>query len=126
MLHMSPAAVGSSLGPTGGLESADEMHGCLHMHKGLNPHARLAVGVRLSALLCELSNKVVNASVEHLCGGTDAVICAVHDGTLLREAVEDESCVFGGFGEGKEQVVIGGIRGTTLGGEGASVGSFHL
>ena len=40
-----------------------------------------------------------------------AVICAVHDGTLSREAVEDESCVFGGCGEGKEQIIIGGIRG---------------
>ena len=55
-----------------------------------------------------------------------AAICAVHDGTLLREVVEDESCVFGGCGEGKQQIVIGGIRETTLGGEGASIGSFHL
>ena len=75
------------------------------------------------------TNKVLKALVEHLHGRKDAVICAVHDGTLSREVVEDESCVFGGCGEGKEQVIIGGIRGDNprrRGGEGASMGSFCL
>ena len=47
---MSPAAAGSSLGPAGRLNGADEMHGRLHVHKGLNLHARPAVGERRSAL----------------------------------------------------------------------------
>ena len=57
------------------------------------------------------TSKVIKALVEHLRGGEDAVICAVHDRALLREAVEDESHAFGGCGEGKEQVIIGGIMG---------------
>ena len=99
MLHTSLAAVGSSLGPAGRLDSANMMHRC----KGLNPCVRLrVVGVSQSALLCESSNKVINTLVEHLRGRKYAVICAVHDRTLSREAVEDESCVFRGCGEGKE------------------------
>ena len=50
------------------------------------------------------------------------VICAVHDGKLLREVVEDESCAFGGCGEGKEQVVIGGIKGDDPGRQGGQHG----
>ena len=69
------------------------------------PHVRLIMH----------ANKVIKASVEHLCGRKGAVICAVHDGTLSREAVEDESCVFGGCGDGKERVVLGGIRGVDPG-----------
>ena len=68
------------------------------------------------------TNKVVKASVEHRLGRKDAVIRAVHDGTLSREAVEDESCAFGGCGEGKERVVIGGIRGDDPGRRGGRRG----
>ena len=85
-LHTSPAAVGSFLGPAGRLDGADKMHRHLHVHEGLNPCARPAAGVRQLALSCELSNKVVNASVEHLHGGKYTVICAVHDGTLCTSA----------------------------------------
>ena len=38
---------------------------------------------------------------------------------MLREAVENESCVFGGCGVGKEQVVIGGIKGDDPGRQGS-------
>ena len=65
------------------------------------PHVRLIVW----------TSKVVKASVEHLRSRKDAGICAVHDRTLSREAAEDESRAFGGCGEAKEQVVIGGIMG---------------
>ena len=50
MLHMSPAAVGSSPGPAGRLNGTDEMHGHLHVREGLNLHARPVVGARQSAL----------------------------------------------------------------------------
>ena len=40
------------------------------------------------------TSKVVKVSVEHLRGRKDAGICAVHDRTLSREAVEDESHAF--------------------------------
>ena len=70
MLHMSLAAAGSSPDPAGGLDSADKMHGHLHGCEGLNLHAGPAAGARWSALSCELSDKVVKVSVEHLCSGS--------------------------------------------------------
>ena len=42
--------MGSSLGPAGGLNSTDEMHGHLHVREGLNLHARPVVGARQSAM----------------------------------------------------------------------------
>ena len=45
-LHMSLAAVGSSPDTAGRLDGTEKMHGCLHMCKGLTPHAGLEVGVR--------------------------------------------------------------------------------
>ena len=65
-LHTSLAAVGSSPDPTGGLDSADKMH----RHEGLNLRAGPVAGARRSALSCELSDKVVKVSVEHLRGGS--------------------------------------------------------
>ena len=69
-LHTSLAAVGSSPDPAGGLDSADKMHGHLHRHEGLNLRAGPAAGVRQSALSCELSDKVIKVSVEHLHSGS--------------------------------------------------------
>ena len=69
-LHMSLAAAGSSPDPAGGLNGANEMHGHLHGCEGLNLRAGPAAGARQSALSCELSDKVVKVSVEHLRSGS--------------------------------------------------------
>ena len=65
-LHTILAAAGSSLDPAGRLDSADKMH----RRKGLNPRAGPVAGARQSALSCELSDKVIKVSVEHLRGGS--------------------------------------------------------
>ena len=75
MPHMSLAAAGSSPDSTGGLDSTNEMHGCLHGCKGLNLCVGLVAGARRSALSCELSDKVIKVLVEYLHGGSH--LCSI-------------------------------------------------